>query len=155
MKKTSPLFKAAIISFTFGIFGSCQDNDRQMEDTEMRLDSLSRELSQYKRSSDSLKALLDRGDLATAYPVYYGRGFDSIENPEVFISNQLKDQPEKIPIDAVLGGNMQFRKVQVLTEDWVMAVYDDGHVQGKSIFEYELQPNGSVEFTHVTSRMPE
>ena len=153
--KNSPLKKILTLSLAFSSFFACQDNDRQMEDTELMLDSLSRELSEYKKTSDSLEALLERGVLATGFPVFYGPGFDSIENPEEYIANSLKEHPEKIPLDAVLGGTMQFRQVQVLTEDWVLAVYDDGHVQGKSIFEYELQPDGSIEFSHVASRMPQ
>ena len=155
MIKKSPLLKIFVLSIIFSSLLGCQDNDREMEETEVMLDSLSRELSEYKQKSDSLKGLLERGDLATGYPVYYGKAFDSIENPEEYIAGQLKEHPEKIPMDAVLGGTMQFRQVQVLTEDWVLAVYDDGHVQGKSIFEYELQPDGDIEFSHVASRMPE
>ena len=153
--KKSPLLKIFVLSISFSSLLACQDNEREMEETEIMLDSLSRELTEYKQKSDSLKGLLERGVLATGYPVYYGKGFDSIENPEEYIAGQLKEHPEKIPMDAVLGGTMQFRQVQVLTEDWVLAVYDDGHVQGKSIFEYELQPDGSIEFSHVASRMPE
>lgn len=151
----SPLQKLLFLSLIFSSLLACQDNDREMEETEIMLDSLSRELTEYKQKSDSLKQLLEKGDLATGFPVYYGRGFDTIENPEEFIANQLKEHPEKIPMDAVLGGTMQFRQVQVLTEDWVLAVYDDGHVQGTSIFGYELQPDGSLEFSHVATRMPE
>jgi hypothetical protein len=155
MIKKSPLLKIFVLSIIFSSLLGCQDNDREMEETEVMLDSLSRELSEYKQKSDSLKGLLERGDLATGYPVYYGKAFDSIENPEEYIAGQLKEHPEKIPMDAVLGGTMQFRQVQVLTEDWVLAVYDDGHVQGKSIFEYELLPDDDIEFSHVASRMPE
>ena len=155
MTKKSPLQKILILSLIFTSFLACQDNEGQMEETELKLDSLSQELTEYKRKSDSLKQLLERGDLATGFPVFYGKEFDTIENPEEFIANQLKEHPEKIPMDAVLGGTMQFRQIQVLTEDWVLAVYDDGHVQGSSIFEYELQPDGSLEFSHVASRMPE
>ncbi len=50
---------------------------------------------------------------------------------------------------AVLGGTMEFREVKVITEDWVLAIYDDGHVQGKSIFEYKLQPDGEIEFSKL------
>ena len=87
-------------------------------------------------------------------PVYFKKEFDTIDDPRKFVISALQQQTEKIPLDAVLGGNMEFRQIEVLTEDWVMAIYDDGHIQGKSIYEYELQPNGKLKFTEVVSRLP-
>lgn len=80
--------------------------------------------------------------------------FDTIENPEEYIADALKKQPEIIPLDPVLGGQMAFRQVKVLTEDWVLAVYDDGHIQGKSIYDYKMQPDGTITFSHIASRLP-
>ena len=143
-----------IISFiAVLLFSSCNE-DRKLDENDDRLDSLSRELAEYKKNSDSLKMLLEKSDLATGYPVFYGKKFDTIENPEEYIANALEKHSDKIPLDPVLGGTMEFRKVQVLTEDWVLAVYDDGHVQGKSIFKYQLQPDGSLKFSHIASKLP-
>lgn len=137
------------------LFTGCQDKEREMEDTEMRLDSLSQELAKYKKTSDSLKALIEKGDIAANYPIYFGKEFDSIEDPKEFIKAALKKQPERIPLEPVVGGSMQFREVKVLTNDWVLGIYDDGHIQGKSIYSYKLQPDGRLKFTHVTSAEPE
>lgn len=134
---------------------SCNDRERDMEDRELQLDSLSRELAKYKRTSDSLKALIEKGDIAADYPLFFGKKFDSIENPEEFIKNSLKQQPEKIPLKPKVGGTMAFREVKVLTEDWVLGTYDDGHVQGKSIYKYRLKPDGTLNFTLIASREPQ
>ena len=64
----------------------------------------------------------------------------------------MRKHPELIPLDPVLGGEMQFRQVKVLTEDWVLASYDDGHIQGKSIFQYKLQPDGTLQFEEIVSQ---
>ncbi len=134
---------------------ACQDKEREMDDTELRLDSLSRELEEYKHTADSLKALIEKGDIASNYPIYFGKEYDSIEDPKEFIKSSLREQPEKIPLKPVVGGTMVFREVKVLTNDWVLGIYDDGHIEGKSIYQYRLQPDGKIKFTHVTSAEPE
>lgn len=136
------------------IIFSCNDGERDLQDREMQLDSLSRELARYKHTSDSLKALIEKGDIAAEYPLYFGNKFNSIENPKAFIKNSLKEQPEKIPLKPEVGGTMVFREVKVLTEGWVLGTYDDGHVQGKSIYRYQLKPDGTLEFTLIASQEP-
>ena len=90
--------------------------------------------------------------IGSGYPLFFGKKYDGIEDPEQFIKNQLRNQPEKIPLSPVLGGNMEFRKIDVISEKWLLAIYDDGHVQGKALMEYQLQPNGSVKYTIVATQ---
>ena len=151
MTYRNPL-KIAFFSLLFISLLSCNDDEKELKKFEQELDSLSRELTQQKQLSDSLSNLLQNGDMGSEYSVFYGRKFDTIENPEEYISEKLKKQPEKIPLKPVVGGQMQYRQIKVLTEDWVLAVYDDGHIQGKSIFQYKLQPDGSMEFTEIASQ---
>lgn len=151
-----PISKIALLLIlTSLVFSSCKDNEREMAETERELDSLSRELAEYKKTSDSLQALIEKGDMASDYKVYYGKKFDSIEDPEEFIIETLKKKPELIPLKPKVGGKMAFRKVKVLTEEWVLGIYDDGHIEGKSIYSYHMQPDGKLKFTHITSREPE
>lgn len=155
MNKTSSFLKLIIfIFFSFMLF-SCDDEQRDLEKKDLQLDSLSRELTKYKRTSDSLRALIEKGDIAAQYPIYYGEEFDTIENPKNFVENALKERDDLIPLDPVLGGTMAFREAKVLTEDWILGSYDDGHIEGKSIFKYSLNPDGEVDFTLIASRDPE
>ncbi len=149
------ILKTLILLFLGAVLLGCNDRERDLEEKELQLDSLSRELAKYKRTSDSLKALIEKGDIAAEYPIYFGGKFDTIENPKEFIRNSLKEQPEVIPLKAEVGGTMAFREVKVLTEDWVLGTYDDGHVQGKSIYRYKLQPDGTLNFTLIASRDPQ
>ena len=135
----------------FSLLG-CDDNDVKFKDANQRLDSLSTALHQQRHMNDSLRALMAKGELASKYPVFFGKKFDSIENPGTYVETALKEQPDKIPMKPVVGGKMEFRKVEVISEDWVLATYDDGHVQGRSIYEYTLQPDGSMKFEVVASR---
>lgn len=144
-----------LLIFSLLLMTGCKDNDRDLEEENMRLDSLSQELAMYKHTSDSLQALIEKGDIAADYPIYFKKEFDSIENPKEFVIRSLKERPELIPLKPVLGGTMEFRVVKVLTEEWVLGVYDDGHIEGKSIYRYQLKPDGKLKFTHITSREPE
>lgn len=132
----------------------CKNDNRELENRNAELDSLSAELTEQQQTIDSLQSLMSNSEMAAGYPIYFNRKFDTIPNPEEYIVSRLKEQKGLIPLDPVVGGNMDFRQVQVLTEDWVLAIYDDGHIQGKSIFKYELQENGDIRFSEVISQLP-
>jgi phosphopantetheine adenylyltransferase len=150
------LSKTAFLAIlSLGIIG-CKDNyeKEEVKQLQVKVDSLSRVLESRKMQNDSLVQLQEKTGGRNGISVYFDRAFDTIDQPEVYIANALNEQREKIPIDAVLGGNMEFREIEVLSAEWVMAVYDDGHIQGKSIFKYELQPDGSIKFTELLSKLP-
>lgn len=148
------LFKTTFLTLLFLAVLACKNEDRDTEQRTAELDSLSTELAKQQEINDSLQYLMEKSEMAAGYPIFFGRKFDTIDNPEQYITSALKEQKEIIPLDAVLGGQMEFRQVQVLTEDWVLAIYDDGHVQGKTIFKYELQKDGEIRFSEVVSKNP-
>lgn len=148
------LLKIPLLASVFIAALGCQDEVRETDSRSIELDSLSTELARQQQINDSLQSLMNNSEMAAGFPIYFGREFDTIPNPEEYIASALKQQKELIPLEGVLGGTMEFRQVQVLTEDWVLAIYDDGHVQGKSIYEYELEPDGEIEFSEVISELP-
>ena len=137
-----------------GFLMSCQDRDREFEVHQERYDSLLRVVDEYRKSADSFRAQPAKGE-AVGDPVFYGKEFEEIENPGEYIADALRDQPEMINLDPVLGGSMEFREIKVLTREWVLAQYDDGHIQGRAIYRYTLQPDGSVDFKVIASQHPE
>ncbi len=139
----------------FLVLSGCKNDDREMEVKTSEIDSLTQELNRQQELKDSLVNLREIDYSANDYSIFFGKEFEDIDNPEEHIINALKNKEDLIPLKAVLGGSMEFRKVQVISEDWVLAIYDDGHVQGKSIYEYELQEDGEVEFKEVASQLPE
>lgn len=145
-------FKFSFLSLLIFLGASCNDNEKRYREYEQELDSLATELSEQKALSDSVTDLLENNHRGSDLSVFYGRNFDSIEAPEEFISQELRKHPNLIPLEPVLGGRMQFRQVKVLTEDWVFAIYDDGHIQGNSIFQYKLQSDGSLQFKEIVSQ---
>lgn len=152
MMRSRYLSKIAFSTLLMFGFLSCDDNDGKLRETDRQLDSLSTELSRQRHLNDSLRALMAKGELASNYPVFFGKKFDSIENPREYVKDALKEQPNLIPMKAEVGGTMDFREVSVISEDWVLATYDDGHVQGRSIYQYSLQPDGKIAFELVASR---
>ncbi len=55
------------------------------------------------------------------------------------IINDLMKHPELIPYDGVLGGTMGFydtEGIQVLSDRWVFAGFDDGHINGYMLLSY-------------------
>ena len=147
------IFKILFLTLLSGTIGCGEE--RNPEPNVVEIDSLRNALAEQERLNDSLKLIIEKEDFQESSPIYFGRAFDSVENPEEFIADGLKARPELIPMDPVLGGTMEFRQIQVLSEDWVLAIYDDGHVQGKSIFSYELTPDGQLTFQHLLSASPQ
>ncbi|TFV94372.1 hypothetical protein E4S40_10120 [Algoriphagus kandeliae] len=74
-----------------------------------------------------------------------------IENPVEFVDSSLRAAPELIPLKAVLGGTMHFSKIQLLSKCWLIADYEDGHILGRSLYEFELQENGKLKFKLIQS----
>lgn len=155
MTSKTSLSKIAFLSLFLGSILSCQDDNSRLQEMQDKLDSVSMQLEAQQSKYDSLEKRMAASGTMEEVPVYFGKAFDTIKDPEAYISAALKEQREKIPINAVLGGKMEFRLVEVLSEDWVLALYDDGHIQGKSIYKYELQPNGEIRFTEIVSKLPE
>jgi hypothetical protein len=75
-----------------------------------------------------------------------------LRDPIPQLVDSLLAHPEVIPHPGVLGGTMAFYypwKIHVLDDGWIYAVFDDGHIQGRGIFSYEVQPDSSLMFHAV------
>ena len=130
----------------------CKENSNRKEQVaENEWKELAAELEREQERNDSLVLLLQKCSLATEFPVLFPKSFDTIADPEGFIIDALRSRKDLIPKDPVLGGTMQFRQIDVITEDWVLATYEDGHIQGKSIYQYRLLPGGTLRFERVVS----
>ena len=53
------------------------------------------------------------------------------------VETALRNRPEIIPLKAVLGGTMRFGNITVLDRGIILADYNDGHIEGSSIFKFE------------------
>ena len=46
---------------------------------------------------------------------------------------------------------MTFGNIQLLSKEWLIADFDDGHVQGRAIYKYKLNKKGQLEFELLNS----
>ena len=124
---------------------SCQD--REAGDLhQATIDSLESEIASLKRANDTLSDhLMTKSFLTKDYPEY----FDTIPEPENFILNDLQENPDLIPEDAVLGGTMRFTNVTFINSELLVAEFEDGHIMGKAVYTYRMDRNGDLIYTYV------
>lgn len=75
-----------------------------------------------------------------------------LDEPVSQIVADLKKRPDLIPFDASSGGTMAFRDNDkwVLTEKWVLAYFEDGHIGGRALLEYSVA-NGTIEWRRIAA----
>lgn len=133
---------------------ACQESP---ESTSLKVEksenlALKSKLTQLEQERDSLQLLVDSNKDAEK-EAWFGsmeaKSFKDmgIESPKPYIMEALKENPSVIPTDGVLGGTMFFTDIQILGSKWVIASYEDGHIMGRGIFTYKIDPETlEVEF---------
>lgn len=63
-----------------------------------------------------------------------------ITNPAERLRQELLGLPELIPHEPVQGGTMHFLPdgIHVLNDRWVLAIFEDGHIRGQMLLQYEV-----------------
>ena len=87
----------------------------------------------------------------------YGNDIDDMKkqglaNPVSDIISDLQKHRELIPYKGVLGGTMGFysrKDVLVLTDKWVLAEFDDGHIAGYILLEYHIENGGKIDWKKI------
>lgn len=64
-----------------------------------------------------------------------------LKDPAAQIVASLAARRDLLPMKGVLGGTMGFHPSDrwVVTRDWVIADFDDGHIAGRGLFRYTVQ----------------
>lgn len=144
--------KLIIIIFFFSIL-SCE---KQNHKDNLVFEKLNSENNFLKRKNDSLNRELKKANLKGNYwfdVEYEGVNFvnKGINDPEKYIENALRQKTELIPLKPTLGGKMIFDNILILGEEWIIADYSDGHVEGRTIFSYKLNNKDKLEFKILKS----
>ena len=146
--------KIVLLSIVLSIV-SCSEVEKNAESSTVEIDSLNIKIEKLRNENSSLRKDLMEKTAETNY--WYANDFEGrklmdqgIINPAAYIADQLKNQPEIIPMKAVLGGKMHFLNVQILGREWIIADYEDGHVLGKAIFKYKVSKDGKVDFELIS-----
>jgi hypothetical protein len=154
MKRITILLIIGFLAF------SCKKEVKQTEDLPdktaqltIKNDSLKKEIQLLKSLNDSLIKISQEEKNYWFIPEYNGSHLarQRITNPEKFVENALRKRADLIPFEAVLGGNMNYGKIQLLGNKWVIADYSDGHIQGRSIYEYRLNDKTTLTFKILAS----
>jgi hypothetical protein len=69
-----------------------------------------------------------------------------LKDPVHDLPRDLVAHPELIPYEGVLGGTMGFYEssVSLLSTRWAFAYFEDGHIGGRCLLEYEVEPGGRI-----------
>lgn len=130
---------------------SCS-NEAEKENTKLKIDELNAQVNTLKVKNDSLQKELLL--LESRNPVVFSEAFDTIPNPEAFIVDALRSDPELIPEEGVLGGTMQFINTEILNQRFIWAEFEDGHINGQAIYQYRLSKEGKPQFKLI-SKIPQ
>ena len=68
----------------------------------------------------------------------------------------LLQRDDLIPFEGILGGTMGFYtpdNVYVLSERWVYARFEDGHIGGEMLLEYRFDAAGQIDWTVLRAEL--
>ena len=145
-----------IIGFLFlGCKNDAVKTNKLPNETEqliLKNDSFKRKIQLLKSLNDSLIKISQEDKNYWFDPDFNGSHLtrQGITNPEKFVENALQKRADLIP-EGVLGGTMNYGKIQLLGNRWVIADYSDGHIQGRSIYEYRINGKNELAFKIMAS----
>jgi hypothetical protein len=108
---------------------------------------------------DSVKVYLDRlAELLEEKPGLSSLDVErmkdrGLKDPVDDIKASLREKRELIPYEGVMGGTMDFYEIHVLTPRWVLAYFEDGHVGGYMLLEYDVSEDGKVSWELIRAHM--
>jgi len=77
-----------------------------------------------------------------------------LKDPLKDIISDLKRHRELIPYKGSMGGTMNFygrSKVWILTKKWALAYFEDGHIGGYLLLEYDITKGGGINWKTLAS----
>lgn len=107
-----------------------------------------------RRMIREMELHIDTRDFPHPRHIEYLREQTGWEEPEAKIIDDLVSRPELIPHDPVLGGTMGFYDrddIHILNDRWVIAAFEDGHVGGYMMLEYEITDDQELEWEIMDS----
>jgi hypothetical protein len=72
---------------------------------------------------------------------------ESINDPISYLKKDLIKRNDLIPYTGVLGGTMGFydeNSIHVLNYKWIYAYFEDGHIGGEILLEYNILEDGRI-----------
>ncbi len=72
------------------------------------------------------------------------------------LRKDLMSKPSAITVPGVLGGTMRIHSetdIRILNDSWAYAQFDDGHIQAAGLFSYVRNPDGTVTWKLIESKV--
>lgn len=79
---------------------------------------------------------------------------NNIDDPIDYLKKDLVKRKDLIPYKGILGGTMGFydeNNIHVLNRRWVFAQFEDGHIGGQMLLEYEILKDGKINWKVIDS----
>jgi len=79
---------------------------------------------------------------------------NNIEDLISHLKTDLKERKDLIPYKGVLGGTMGFydkNRIHILNYKWVYAHFEDGHIGGEMLLEYDISEDGKINWKVIAS----
>ena len=113
-------------------------------------------LKEVKREREDLRVKLEaqkgghvlrRGDISKLQKL-------GLADPAEDLASDLIQHRELIPYEGVMGGTMGFyskKDIHVLTTRWILASFEDGHIGGCMLLEYQVSPEGEIQWNVLSA----
>lgn len=78
-----------------------------------------------------------------------------LSNPISQLKEDLVNRDDLIPVEGILGGTMRIYstdQIRILPGRYVFAVFEDGHIQGNLILQYEVK-DGQISWKIIESSL--
>ena len=141
------LFLASVLLLarTIHLDNELENLNENFSEVSNRLDSLKLEFLRVEESAEAPE-FLSYHDLQTLK----NRG---LSNPVSTLKSDLMQHPELIPYKGVLGGNMRFYRehIYILTSHWALAYFDDGHIAGYMLLNFQIGADGNIQWKVLDS----
>ncbi len=138
-----------------------QDRNRQLSEAKMSISSLRAELDSLESiqySPDRTREQDERLSVRETSPL---TSFETrmlqqkgLANPVEDLKRDLLNRDDLIDHDGVLGGTMRFSspdEIRILNSRWVLAFFEDGHIRGTMLLEYDVLREGEIDWKVLAS----
>ena len=140
--------KCFLLIISIVAFYSCNEGGIQKDVASGTIDSLKAENDSLKLELSNREQNIQLADTGSYTQSNRSEGKDQ----KKFVAESLRKKPELIPLAPILGGAMHFGEINVISDDLLIADYEDGHIMGQTLYEYEVLKTGEVKFKAIRSK---
>ncbi|MDA3886010.1 MAG: hypothetical protein PF638_10505 [Candidatus Delongbacteria bacterium] len=130
-------------------------NEKRMSLDQFYVDKLRFDIKQLKKDLENSKIqprVVNEPELNKYHIIDLQR--KGLANPEYDLKSDLLRHTELISYDAVLGGTMGFYEEGMrLLDNRLLARFEDGHIGGYMLLEYDVEPEGQINWKVLYSEL--